>query len=137
MPSVFSLVGSAAFLEVIRTAVPVNVRLFKSDTEPTIDTIFTDIEEADFPGYPVGGIPIVAWEAPNVISPHAQIVSERVTFSVGLGGLVNVIYGWFLSRTGLDEVIVATRFSDPHLMVNFGDRIQFAVQLTARSEYQG
>ena len=105
----YSLEGSLFLATAMRTAFALgHIRLFQSSLVPTSGTPLADFEtaEADFDGYPSGGIITTTWNAP--------ILDEAGGYSIGTPlvqfetdpaeATPNMIGGWFFVEAGGDLI---------------------------------
>lgn len=106
------------------------IKLFKNDVTPTIDTVDTDLTEADFVGY--------SYKYPNSVPntagdgyPEEVFNAAVFQFTGGSGDPSQVVYGWWIewyNGTSPNKVHYAERFASPITMAAGSPEI--AINLT-------
>lgn len=102
----------------------IDIRLFKSDTQPSPLTVPGDFTEADFTGYAAQPVAFnVAWDD---TAGNAIIWTPSVIFAPSGTAVTNVIYGWYataaLGGTG-DVVVACERFPSPAAIASIEDAV--------------
>lgn len=82
--------------------------LFKSNSTPDVNTVFTDLTEADFSGY--GRVGLGSFTAPTEVDETVTAAAVTLaTFTHNGGGTDNDIYGWGVVD-GSDIMYMCERF---------------------------
>jgi len=98
MPLVVSDDGVAFQLDAARVAYNsalLRIHLFKNSISPDRTTTLGAFTEADFSGY--APQTITSWSSVTVGSHVATTAPTPVVFSVGVGGVANNIYGYYVT----------------------------------------
>lgn len=75
---------------------PLKIRLYKNNYTPVNGTVIGDLTQADFNGYTAGGTTLANWTTPTTVSSRAQTQADPVTWTKGVGGTGNSIYGYYV-----------------------------------------
>jgi hypothetical protein len=74
------------------------LHLFKNNIQPTIDSVIGDLIEADFVGYPAGGVAVATWPAPYWLSDDGNVhVTAFHQFMATDATTPNIIYGYYVT----------------------------------------
>lgn len=101
MALVISDAGISYILDAIRAKFNVdvlNIHLFVNNLTPARTNVLGDFSEANFSGYAIQAVP--TWGAPAVASHVATSQPAGVVFTVGVGGVSNNVYGYFVTDPG-------------------------------------
>jgi len=122
--------GRDYYLTTLITAVATfELRLFKNNITPDIDTEYADFTECDFSGY--SSINLTLGGVARDGDDNARSTALLAQFAHNGGGTANDVYGWYLIPNGGTVVFFAERFSDaPRVMDTLGDEINITPALT-------
>jgi len=122
--------GRKRYLEgVVSSIATFELRLFKNNITPDVDTEFADFTQADFSGYNAQNLTLGALVRDG--DDNARQTALLVQFAHSGGGTDNDIYGWYLIPNGGSVVLFSERFSDaPRAMDSLGDEINITPALT-------
>jgi len=131
----------AALQELLCDATPealgsLQVRLFKSDTEPDPTTIWADLTEADFDGYAAIDLPAVIGTCAGELEGPAldtdgewSLMMDQVIFGDTGAVTPNLHYGWAITDAN-DNLLWIERFSDgPYTVDENGDQVKLTANL--------
>lgn len=105
------------------------LRLWKAGLSPQFGVTRADLlaAEADYSGYPSGGVVISSWGGPvRILSLGYAITGQQVTFARSAGSASNVIGGWWLETAGGDLYAVGI-LPQPQAMQVIGQGLPIVV----------
>lgn len=115
--------GERYYAGLLRTHVnPHVLHLFKNDEVLNPEFTPASYVEADFPGYPTGGIDLDPFGAAVTINGKAVIKEVERTFERGAGAGTQTVYGWYVTQGG--TLLAAGRFPDPIVFAVEGDKVR-------------
>lgn len=104
-------VGCRALLQLLIDAwgSDVTIHLFKVAHTPVAGDTVSDYVEADFEGY--APLAATGWGAPATVGGVTSSIADQLTFTKGVGGVGNDVYGYF--ATDLSGTVLYWAESDP------------------------
>lgn len=108
------------------------IRLFTGATVPSVNSVIGDFTEADFTGYPAGGIAPTDFTGPSFNSQGAAVDYSFVkTFQPTGTAVGNIITGYYLVSGDMSPILLgAERFAAAIPMQSPTDQISIAAPLS-------
>ena len=108
-------------------------------TEPAAiysSTAIGDLVEADYSGYPAGGLPVGPFAASSIVRPRAVAYAPACVFTHNGGPVINVIRGAYFTDPGSTVLYWIDAFGGPPIrLAAAGDSIDVVPTLALRSEF--
>lgn len=115
--------GELDLLTILRAELTPVLRLYKNNYTPVAGSVLADFTQADFSGYPAGGIALTYAAAATNGSGQAAMAADEEVFEHDGGGTANTVYGYYIVNTGTNKVIKAEKFDAAVSMGVLGDKI--------------
>ena len=122
-------------------AANLKLKLFKNDVTPSHESTTATFTEANFTGYAEITLTTTSWNAGvagtgtgTALANKASIDYVQQTFTMGVPGTTNVIYGYYITDTAGTTLLGAERFAASQSMALSGDSIKITPKLTLSTE---
>jgi hypothetical protein len=106
------------------------LRLFKNDVTPAETDTEATYTQADFTGYPAGGISLTGSSWTYAAGAPGQVTYAEQTFTSSSDQSAQTIYGYYYVQTTSGKAIAAERFASPYVIQNNGDAIKITPKIT-------
>jgi hypothetical protein len=122
-------------------AANLKLKLFKNDVTPGHESTTATFTEANFTGYAEITLTTTSWNAGvagtgtgTALANKASIDYAQQTFTMGVPGTTNTIYGYYITDTAGTTLLGAERFAASQSMALSGDSIKITPKLTLSTE---
>ncbi len=112
-------------------AANLKLKLFKNNVTPGHESTVATFTEADFTGYAAITLTTTSWNAGTAgtgtgtaLANKATIDYAQQTFTMGVPGTTNTVYGYFITDTAGTTLVGAERFAASQSMSLSGDSIK-------------
>lgn len=110
--------------------------LFTEPSSIRAATTLADLTEADFSGYPSGGIACGVFSPATLVKPRAQSVGPLCVFTHNGGPIFNNIRGAYYTDAGATVLYQIDLFAgQPIRLANLGDSLDVTPIVAIRSEF--
>lgn len=117
------------------------LKLFKNDVTPSHESTPATFTEADFTGYAAITLTTTSWNAGvagtgtgTALANKASIDYAQQTFTMGVPGTTNTVYGYFITDNAGTTLYGAERFAASQSMALSGDSIKITPKFTLSTE---